>query len=138
MSQGVHTLLLRTDETLVDAFSRPNRWVDHLPNVLPREIEMLMDYLASEFNIRLPSAIQGSVPIGYSVVTALTRHDANRLRTRLRKKVHDLSLKAILQAYGYASEGNDEWRDYFCRQSELFETDDCSLVLLVSSGTDNG
>lgn len=138
MNQGVHTLLLRADETLEDAFSKPDRWIDHLPNVSPCETEMLVDYLSSEFNIRLPSAIQGSVPIGYSVICALTRHDANCLRTRLRKKVHDLSLKAILEAYGYASEGNDEWRDYFCRQSDLFEEDACSLALLVLSGNDNG
>lgn len=137
MNRGVHTVLLRTDETLVDAFSRPNRWIDHLPNVSPHEIGMLVDYLVSEFNIRLPSAIQGSEPIGYGVVCALTHDDANCLRTRLKKKVHDLSLKAILQAYGHASEGHDEWRDYFCRQSELFEKDDCTLVLLVSSGGEN-
>ncbi|MEQ1906131.1 MAG: hypothetical protein ABL888_18240 [Pirellulaceae bacterium] len=136
MSTGVHTLVLRPQETFEDAFDNPNRWIDHLPNVSAAEIAMLLDYLSSEFGINLPSTIQASVPIGYRIVAALTRHDANCLRTRLKKKVQDLSLKEILQAYSHAGDGDTEWWNYFCRQSQHCQTDDCSLVLLVSSATD--
>jgi hypothetical protein len=136
MDRGVHTLLLRPHETLEDAFDHPNRWVDHFPSVSAAEIGMLLDYLSSELMINLPSAIQVPIPFGYSIVAVLTRHDAICLRTRLNKKAQDLSLRTILQAYGHAGEGGTEWWNYLCRQSQHCQTDDCSLVLLVSSGPD--
>ncbi len=136
MSRGIHTLLLGPHESLEEAFDNPTRWVDHFPSASSTEIGMLFDYLSSEFNINLPTAVQGSVPFGFSVVAALTRHDAISLRTRLKKKVQDLSLKVILRAYGHAGDGDGEWCHYFCRQSEHCQTNDCLLVLLVSSAAD--
>lgn len=136
MSRGVHTLLLLPHETLEEAFDQPSRWVDHFPSISAAEIGMLLDYLASEFNINLPSTIQGNVPFGFSLLAALNRYDATSLRTRLKKKVRDLSLKAILQSYGHAGDGGTEWSKYLSRQSQYCQTDDCLLVLLVSSAAD--
>jgi hypothetical protein len=136
MSRGVHTILVRADETLEDAFDQPNRWIDHLANVSADEIGMLLDYLSAEFKIVMPFANSGSVPIGYRLVAALSRHDASCLRTRLKKKVKDLSLKDVLYAYGHSCEGEVEWLQYFCRQSQHCQTDDCSLVLLVTTAPD--
>ncbi|QDU57831.1 hypothetical protein Pan181_40540 [Aeoliella mucimassa] len=105
--------------------------VDQLVDITRAEVELLLDYLAAECDIRLPLAVPTNRLAGYHAVATLNPHEAKVLRTRLQKKLRGVTLHQVCNAYGRASEGGTEWYEFLCRQSTCVTSDDCQLVLAL-------
>jgi hypothetical protein len=125
--------VLHTRATLVDSVRRECGEI----------IECILDFLASERNIHLPYGATTddgaplSVPSDSRVVTCLTRHEAQVLRSRLRKTGLDCKVGEVIgESYNHRDEGSKatirQCLDFLARQVEHFEADDERILVIVT------
>lgn len=137
MNSGLHSILLRTGESIEFAIQSQSSFVDELPGCCKDIAEILVDYLSTECRVNLPQPNPSDDLPALKAITSLTKHDAKVLRTRILKRNCE-TLAEILQMYGRTGRGEGEWVDYFCRQHEHFglETDRIAIVASIPGFTE--
>ncbi|REJ72508.1 MAG: hypothetical protein DWQ34_28690 [Planctomycetota bacterium] len=117
--------------------------VDRLPGYTPAMCDLLLDFLAVDYRISLPSSVSQRYPIAEPpaalLVGAFTRHDLRVLHTRIEKAtLRRLPATSIFAGYRKSftieSDFDEDWLGFLSRQSDHVNSDDEIVVILCGSG----